>query len=138
LSSVYEAVAPLSYALLRLAAGAFLIPHGFPKLFQGGATAIMPLVGKLGFQPPHVWAYAVACVEFSGGIMVAIGLFTRIGAAAAMIELFVIAAAIKAPNGFFARSNGLEFELLWAIVFLVIFFNGGGRFSLDHAIGKEI
>ena len=63
---------------------------------------------------------------------------TRIAAAAAMVELFVIAVIIKSANGFFARNNGLEFELLWALVLLMIFFRGGDRFSLDSAIGREI
>jgi putative oxidoreductase len=138
LGTIYHAIGPLSYALVRLAAGSFLVPHGFQKLFQGGVTAIVPLVGKLGFHPAYAWAYAVACIEFFGGILIAIGFLTRIAAAAAMVELFVIAVVIKSANGFFARNNGLEFELLWALVFLMIFFHGGGRFSLDSAIGREI
>ena len=62
----------------------------------------------------------------------------EIAAAAATIELLVIVILIKSANGFFARNNGFEFELLWAILCLMIFSKGGGRYSVDRAIGKEI
>jgi putative oxidoreductase len=138
LGIVYDAIAPFSYALLRFVAGAFLVPHGYPKLFQGGAVAIAPLIAKLGFHPSLGWAYAVGCVEVFGGILIAIGFLTRIAAAAAMIELLVIVILVKSANGFFARNNGFEFELIWALLCLMIFFKGGGRYSVDRAIGKEI
>ena len=138
LASFYDAVAPLSYALVRFVAGAFLVPHGYPKLFAGGAAAVPPTVAKLGFHPALGWAYLVGCVEFFGGILIAIGFLTRLAAAAATIELLVIVILVKSANGFFARNNGFEFELIWALVCLMIFCKGGDRYSVDRAIGREI
>jgi len=61
---------------------------------------------------------------------------TRFAAFAAAIELFVIVALIKASNGFFTRNNGVEFELLWAILCLLIFLKGAGRYSVDRIIWR--
>src|SRR5690348_3866566 len=137
LAGFYNAVTPYAYVVVRFFAGAFLVPHGFPKLFQGGAAAVAPAIAKIGFEPALAWAYLVGCVEVFGGIMIALGLLTRIAAAAAAIELFVIVMLVKSANGFFARANGFEFELLWAIICLMIFFRGGGRYSIDRMIGRE-
>jgi putative oxidoreductase len=44
----------------------------------------------------------------------------------------------NAPNGWFWTKGGIEAPLILGIVCLVVLVNGGGRFSVDHAIGKEI
>jgi putative oxidoreductase len=68
----------------------------------------------------------------------AIGLLTRLAAAALVIEFAVIVFAVKFAGGFFAFRNGYEFELLLGLLCLGIFFKGGGTFSVDRAIGKEL
>jgi putative oxidoreductase len=40
--------------------------------------------------------------------------------------------------GYFWTQKGNEFPLLLFLLALAIFFRGGGRFSLDHLIGKEV
>ena len=39
--------------------------------------------------------------------------------------------------GYFWTSKGYEYALLWWLLFLAIFFRGGGRYSVDRLIGKE-
>ncbi len=135
---LYEGrIASLTWAALRIVVGAFLIPHGAQKLFQTGVAVLVPTISKIGFQPALAWAYAVGCNEFFAGILVAVGLLTRVAAFTAAVELLVIVVAIKSANGFFSRNNGIEFELLWAILFLLIMVKGPGRYSIDRLFWRR-
>jgi putative oxidoreductase len=82
------------------------------------------------------WAYFVGALELFGGIMLAIGLFTRIVAAAFVIELLVISFGVLWPVWSWGQ-RGMEFALLMAIMSLAILFRGGGRYSVDHDLGRE-
>lgn len=138
LSGLYVGLVPLGYPLMRFAAGAILVPHGYLKLFAGGVNGLATALGGLGLHPAMAWAYWVALVEFVGGILLALGLFTRPVAVIIAIEMAVAAFAVHLPNGFFWTSKGLEYPLMWGLLCLGIAFRGGDRLSLDHAIGREI
>jgi len=135
---LYEPLAPYAYGFMRLCVGAIIVPHGYTKLFQGAVSPAAGMIAKLGLEPAVAWAYFVGAVEFFGGILLAIGLLTRLCAAALVIEFAVIVFAVKFSIGFFAFKGGFELELLLGLLCLGIFFKGGGRFSVDHAIGKEL
>jgi uncharacterized membrane protein YphA (DoxX/SURF4 family) len=49
----------------------------------------------------------------------------------------VIVFAVKFASGFFAFKNGFELELLLGLLCLAIVFGGGGKLSVDSAVGKE-
>jgi len=90
LAKLYESLAPLSYTLIRFSLGVFLIPHGYAKLFQDDAVAASRNFVNFGWSNPLAWAYFIGALEFIGGIMLAVGLLTRIVAAAFVIEMSVI------------------------------------------------
>jgi putative oxidoreductase len=138
LSALCQPVAPYSYSFMRFCVGATIIPHGYTKLFGGAVSAAAAMIAKLGLEPAVGWAYFVGVVEFFGGILLAIGLLTRLAAAALIIEFAVIVFAVKFASGFFAFRNGFEFELLLGLLCIAIFFAGGGKLSVDRAIGKEL
>ena len=138
LRALYEPLAPCAYAFMRFCVGAIIVPHSYTKLFQGAVAPAAGMIAKLGLEPALAWAYFVGAVEFFGGILLAIGLLTRLCAAALVIEFAVIVFAVKFSIGFFAFRGGFELELLLGLLCLGIFFKGGGRFSVDHAIGKEL
>lgn len=138
LAAVYEPVAPYAYSFMRFCVGLIIMPHGYTKLFESGVGGAAGTIAKLGLQPATGWAYLVAIVELLGGILIAVGLFTRLAAAALVIEFAVIVFAVKFSNGFFAFKNGFEFELLLGLLCLAIFFRGGGNLSVDRAIGREL
>ena len=110
LRGLYEPLAPYAYALMRFCVGATIVPHGYTKLFQGAVAPAAGMIAKLGLEPAVAWAYLVGIVEF----------------------------AVKSAAGFFAFKGGFELELLLGVLCLAIFFKGGGRFSVDGAIGKEL
>src|SRR2546430_17104938 len=130
----YEPLAPYAYALMRFSVGAISVPHGYTKLFQGTVAPAAGMIAKLGLEPAVAWAYFVGGVEFFGGILLAVGLLTRLAAAMLVVEFAVIVFAVKFAIGFFAFKGGFQLELLMGLPCPSIFFKGGGRVSGQHAL----
>jgi len=143
LEKLYEAVKPLSYPLLRIMMGLFFVPHGAQKLFGlFGAPAFPQYVTSFGRMGPFWgqsgWVYYIGCLEFFGGLLMAAGFLTRIVAFQFLCFMAMAFFVANTANGWFWTKGGIEAPMSWGIVCLVILINGGGRFSLDRAIGKEI
>jgi putative oxidoreductase len=129
---------PVAYAFARIYFALLILPSGYEKMFEGGAARIAAgNVLKTGFYPPLFWAWVVACLEFFGMILLALGLLTRPVAFAFSIQLAVIVLTIQMPNGYFWTSRGAEFALMLFVVCLAFVFGGGGRYSLDRRLGRE-
>src|SRR5213593_1680881 len=86
LGGLYRSLAPYAYAFMRFCVGATIVPHGYTKLFQGAVAPAAGMIAKLGLEPAIAWAYFVGVVEFVGGILLAIGLLTRLAAVMLVIE----------------------------------------------------
>lgn len=141
LAALYQRFSPLSYPVMRFIAGAILIPHGYGKLFGGFAPLVANnILSKLGFPVPIAWAYLLGILEVVGGAMLAIGFLTRPVAVLLVIEFIVITFFWNFQFGFAfnAQGGGFEYPLVLLILYLAIFFRGGGRYSLDRLIGREI
>jgi len=121
-------LAPSTQAILRIGAGLLFMQHGTQKLFGWlggfggvpGATA--PLFSLMGLA---------GVLEFFGGLLVVLGLFTRpVGLllAGEMVVAYVIA---HVPRGGWPIQNAGELALLYAMVFLFLVGNGSRSASLD-------
>jgi putative oxidoreductase len=137
LKPLYDFLTPLSWPLVRCAAGLILAVHGWGKIARG-PEAMAPVFEKLGYQHPLLVVYVLILIEFFGGLAIAAGLFTRFFAAAVTIEMAVIMFAHYLPNGFSWLNRGYEFVLLWGLVTLAIWWRGGGPYSLDRKLGREL
>jgi len=133
LDTFYAGVADLWYPMIRCVAGSFLFYHGWGKLMVGVAPVAAGLA-KYHIEPSTPAAYIVMFLETVGAAGVALGLFTRFFAAGIAIEMAVIAFVAKAPLGF----AQMELFLIWGILMFAIALRGGGPYSLDRAIGKEL
>jgi putative oxidoreductase len=127
--------------VVRVATGLLLVPHGSQKLFgwfggYGIAGTEQFFESKLGL-PPSV-AVLAGLIEFGGGLLLAIGLVTRVAAGLVLGLMTVAVILVHMPNGFFWTDGGYEYPLLWGILALSFVIRGGGRFSLDALIGREI
>ena len=96
-----------------------------------------PAYAKIGFEPAAVFAFASTWIEFAGGIGILLGLFTRFFAAAVAIEMLLIF-LLYWGNGFSWLNRGYEYVLLWGLVSFAIALRGGGPYSLDRVIGREL
>jgi putative oxidoreductase len=142
LKPVYISLSGLGEALLRAAAGAFLIPHGAQKLFGAFGGYGLEATGQffqtqLGFANGYIAALGTGSVEVVGGLLLALGLFTRL-AAGSIAVMLAVAATIHIGAGFFWNDGGWEYPVLWTIVALMFVLRGGGQYSLDRLIGREI
>src|SRR5215813_2055209 len=141
IASITNALSPFAEPLVRVTAGLLLVPHGAQKLFGwfGGygieATGQF-FASKLGL-PPSL-AVVAGLVEFVGGLMLAAGLATRVVAALVAGLMTVAVLQVHLGNGFFWTDGGFEYPLFWGVVALAFVLRGGGRYSLDAVIGREI
>jgi putative oxidoreductase len=133
----YEALEPLSWLLIRCAVGVTLAVHGWGKVSRG-VEGMAPAFIKMGYQDPALLIYFLILVEFVGGIAIVLGLFTRFFAAMVTIEMAVIMFAHYLPNGFSWLRQGYEYVMLWGLVTLAIWWRGGGPYSVDRLIGREL
>lgn len=136
LQSFYRCAEPLSWALIRITAGLMLIPHGWPKLMMGLTAAANMALVKRGISPAEPLAVVLIAIETLGGLCIALGLFTRFWAAAAVIEMGVIVYHHLPKFGW--SQGGYEYPLFWGLVMLAIALRGGGPYSLDRKIGREL
>jgi putative oxidoreductase len=132
----YEWAEPLSWALVRITAGLMIIPHGWPKLMAGVGPTAANALSKRGIEPAEPLAVILILLETLGGLCVALGLFTRFFAAAITIEMTVIVYHHLPKFGWTER--GYEYPLMWGLVMLAIALRGGGPYSLDRRLGREL
>jgi putative oxidoreductase len=127
--------------MVRVTAGLLLMPHGAQKLFGWfggyGLTATGQFFAtKLGL-PPSV-ALLAGLIEFFGGIFLAVGFLTRPVAALMFALMFTAVFKVHLGSGFFWTNGGYEYPLFWGIVAVSYVIRGGGRYSVDALIGREI
>ena len=117
-----------AFPLMRIVLGLMFSCHGAQKLF-----------GVLGGQPMHEGMMLLAgIIEFTGGLLMAIGLFTRVAAFIASGEMAAAYFMAHAPHGFWPIVNKGELAVAYCFVFLYIAAHGAGAFSLDGMRGKTV
>ena|SRR5215468_6923807 len=116
----------LFYALMRIVTGALFACHGAQKLFGvlGGHKQVATLM------------VAAGVIEFVGGIMIAVGLFTSCAAFVASGEMAFAYFKSHASGGFWPIVNGGEPAVLYCFVFLYIASRGSGILSLGALLRK--
>ncbi|PYN44403.1 MAG: hypothetical protein DMD95_10915 [Candidatus Rokuibacteriota bacterium] len=131
----------LAVLILRLFLGFAFMMHGSQKLLGafggGGVSDVAGMLGRLGIEPSHLWAWVVSITEFVGGVCLFFGFLTRFWAAGLVIDMAVAVVKVNLVNGFFAVKNGIELPLTFGVIALVIVLTGPGSMSMDRAIGIE-
>lgn len=117
--------------LLRLALGCVFMAHGWEKLTGPLGTAEGFNIESWGWSNPTAWAWAVALVETSGGLLIIVGLFTRIAAAALAVLMVVATLKVRLAEGFI---GGFELEFTLLMVALALMVTGGGKLSVDRDV----
>ena len=137
LQPFYDRVIPWTWPLIRVAVGWDLIVHGWGKILRGPVQQ-GALLARDGAPFGVKMAIFLIFIEFVGGICIAAGLFTRFFAAAVAIEMGYLTFYQYWGNGFSWLNRGYEYVLLWGLVTLAIALRGGGPYSLDRKIGREL
>ncbi|MEU3658778.1 DoxX family membrane protein [Streptomyces sp. NPDC032940] len=131
----------LGLLLLRLGTGGVLAAHGAQKLLGwfggGGIEGTGKAMESMGYTPGRPSATAAGLAEAGGGLLLALGLATP-AAGAAAAGAMTGAAAVHAPNGFFAQTGGYEYAASLGLTAAGLAVTGPGRLSVDHALGHAV
>ena len=92
----------------------------------------------MGSSPQWHLPNAAMFLEAVGGVCLIIGLFTRFFGGRVAIEMVIALFAAHWARGFSVSQGGYEFVLLLGAVLFAIAIRGGGPYSADNAIGKEL
>ena len=118
-----------SFGLLwmRLLMGIGIASHGYQKIFGGHLDHFAQGVAAMGFPVPMAFAWAAALSEFAGGICIALGLGTRIAAAAGFTTMSVAVFKHHAADPFKVKELALAY---WTMAGALIM-TGAGLYSID-------
>jgi putative oxidoreductase len=122
-----------THATLRMAAGLLFMQHGMQKLFgvlggMGAPGAAAPLASLMG---------VAGILEFTGGLLIAMGLAVRPVAMVLLLEMMSAYVIAHIPRGAAPIENGGELALLYAAVFLFLAAHGAGPLSVDEWVSKR-
>ena len=133
--------------ILRVMLGVVMFPHGAQKLlgWYGG----FGFAGTLGFftEQMHLpWLVALLVIigESFGSLGLLIGLLTRVTAASMALIMVGAIGLVHWPNGFFMNwsgkqaGEGFEYHLLVIAICAALVITGGGKWSVDSVIAKEL
>jgi putative oxidoreductase len=126
-----EKLKPLALLLLRLGLGIIFVFHGYPKLFTHTREA-MQSFSHMGF--PVYFAYISGVVEFFGGLLLIVGLFTRIAGLLLAIEMAVALVKVHGMISNPMAVDNYQFPLACAAGAFALATLGAGLISLDHVV----
>lgn len=138
LSGFYEGMMPVAATFLRIVLGIMFLMHVSGKFKAGAAAVAANVFVKNGVEPALMWVYVVMFLETVGGVCLIVGLFTRFFAAALAIEMLVALLCVHLAKGYAAGGGGYEYVLMIGAVCFLFAIRGGGPYSLDRLIGKEL
>lgn len=119
------------YCLMRLIVGLMFFCHGAQKILGWFVPA-----GKTP-EPPNMIMTLGGWIELIAGLLIAIGLLTRLAAFIASGEMAVGFFMFHAAGGsLIPIVNHGEAAVLYCWIFLFMFFHGPGRWSVDAMMGK--
>ena len=137
LAKTYPQGTEWAYLLLRLTAGLMLLAHVWPKLMAGPAAVAANVMTRRGVEPALAAAYVAIALEVLGVVCITLGLFTRAVALLLVLEFIVIVKSHLTMQGW-GGPGGAEYPFLWFVVYIFIMMRGGGKYSVDAMLGKEI
>jgi len=120
-------------AILRVVAALLFLEAGIFHLFHWPAVP-MPAA------PPEMatWLFAAGLLEFVGGILLILGLFTRPTAFVLSGMMAVAYWGFHVPMGFWPVANMGEAAILFCFIFLYLAAAGPGTWAIDNLRTREL
>ena len=137
LGRYYGLTSDIAYFIVRVTVGLMLLPHGWTK-FGTGVAGVSGYFARLHLEPALLFTIISMFNETIGGVLIAIGLFTRPVAALIVIEFLTLLFVVHIPRGYGVGLGGAEFPLMWLLILIAVMLRGGGPYSVDRKIGKEV
>jgi putative oxidoreductase len=129
-NSFFAVWTPRLLSVLRIVAAFLFMAHGAQKLFGFLAPPGMPSFAPLS----QMWVGGV--LEFFGGALLLLGLFTRPVAFILSGMMAVAYFQSHAPGGFWPLQNKGELAVLYCFLFLFLSVAGGGAWAVDRLLAR--
>lgn len=129
-----------SIIIIRLMVGAIFLSEGIQKFLFADKLGTGRFI-KIGLPNPDLLGPLVGSFEIICGLLILIGLFTRLAAIPLVTIMLVAIAATKAQlltdNGFWSmlHDSRTDWAMLLGSIFLL--FKGGGKWSVDRKITNQ-
>jgi len=125
--------------IVRVIGGLTIAGHGAQKLFGWwsgpGFARFSQGMATQGLKPGAVWGALAVLGELGGGLSLALGFLTPLGAAGMVGAMFMAIATTHWANGFWNSKRGIEFPLALLTIAVAIGVAGPGMYSLDTLLG---
>ena len=118
---------PYVLSIVRIVVALLFLQHGLQKYFSfpSAGPQMRPIL------------YVQGVIEIVGGILLLLGVYTRVVAFILAGDMAVAYFMAHFPRSFFPAVNGGDAAVLYCFIFLYIFFAGGGPWSLDRAVLRQ-
>ena len=120
----------MGITLVRLMVGVVFVVHGSQKWFVWHPAGTVAGFAHLGFPPAA--AYTAMTAELLCGVLLVLGLFTRLAAIPIVITMAVAILKVHFANGFFVTNLGYEYALTLGIAALALVLAGPGMLAVDN------
>src|SRR3954464_5431455 len=131
----------IASVLLQFIVGITMFAHGYRRIWGGGKLpGTAGWFESIGIRPGKVHALLASVTELGAAVMLFAGLITPLAAAGVLGTMSVALIANHLKNGFFIfyKGEGYEYVLNLCCAALAVGALGGGRISLDNAIGLDL
>jgi putative oxidoreductase len=125
---IFEKVKPLALLLLRVAVGTIFLTQGYNKLF-GSLAKWLHWFPQHGF--PSYFAYVAGGMEFFGGILLILGLLTRLAGLFFAVEMGIAVWKVSLPHAGIYNVDGYGFPLMLGLASFTLAAVGAGLVSAD-------
>lgn len=134
-----DRVTDIGLLIARVITGAVFIGHGGQKLFGwwggGGIEGTGASFEKVGLSPGEPLAILAGSGEFFGGILLILGLLTRLGAFAIATSMVIAIISMHLPGPFL---DGYEYPLTLLGISILLLLAGPGRYGLDAVVRRRL
>ena len=125
---------PFGALVMRLVLGIIMIRHGYDKIIPSGA--LYSFSHRVAQMHLPIWlGYVAAFTEFFGGMLLIVGLLTRIAAFMTACDMAVAIIKIHLHGGLMGP-NSFAFPLACFAIALMLVFTGCGWLGLDDFVGS--
>lgn len=127
----------ISFLLARIILGVILIAHGWDKFQITGIEGVTGYFASLGIPAAGAAAVLAALIEIIGGVLIILGLFTRVTGAVVAVQMLMAALFAHVSSGIYVANNGWELVGAIGAGALLLIAAGAGAWSLDALRGRK-